>query len=351
MGYCFLRFEKAKSTTGIKAIQSHNLREKEVLNANPELAHLNDEMVSLHGKSLMEAWQERIQELKPYASDRKVRKDAVKMLEFVTTFSREDRDKIDIEQWKTDNKKWLEENLNANREKYGNNILSMVFHADEPGNVHIHTVMIPIDDKGHLNSTYYVGGRQKVSEMQTSYAKAMSPHGLKRGLEHSRASHEDISKFYAQINRAVNPEIPVYTKDDTIESYTKKIEEKMQAYGLKMVELENNNKRSIETLVTKVKELEYAIEKKDKEIQQQQQLMEKTKQKEQDFEREFGPIQTVKEKVKTMDALNYALSHYEDEEYCKTVCSAMNNLSKWGKKKKREVEKRIDEMEKSITHD
>lgn len=347
MGYCFLRFEKLKTVTNIKAVQAHNLREKEVLNADSGLYHMNDEMVSLNGKTLMEAWQERMKELEPYAAAKKTRKDAVKLLEFVTTFSREDRDKIDIEKWKEDNKRWLEENLNANKEKYGNNILSMVFHADEPGNVHIHTVIVPIDDKGHLNASYYIGKRNQLIQMQTSYAKSMQEHGLKRGLEHSRARHEDLNKFYAQINQAVNPEIPKYLPEDTIESYTKKVEEKMQEYGLKIVELQYDKKRNLETLITKIKELEYAIEQKNKELQQKEIQLQKAKDRQADFEREFGEEKTVKNKIQLLNDLNFALRNYDDEEYCKTVNQAMINLSKWGRKRKKELEQRERELQKT----
>lgn len=340
MGYCFMKFEKANTIQHIGNIQKHNLREKEVANADKSLEHLNDEMVSLNGKSLADTWKERMNELECYRT-RKIRNDAVKVLEVVTTFSREDRDHIDIEKWKADNKKWLEKTFNADKEKYGNNILSMVFHADEPGNVHIHTVVIPIDDKGHLNASYYVGSPTKVTELQNSYGKAMNElHGLERGIKGSRASHQDLARFYTQINKAVNPEIPKWEPEDTVESYQKKVEEKLQSLGLKIVELENGKNKQQADLITRIKELEAAIEKRDKEIADSIKEQEKQEKEKEEFEREYGTISAVKEKLKTVDAISFAIKYHEDEAYACQIRDGMNELARWGKKKKKQIDER-----------
>lgn len=340
MGYCFMKFEKVKTAQHMGNIQKHNLREKDIANADRSLSHLNDEMVSLNGKNLADVWKERMNELEGCRT-RKIRNDAVKVLEIVTTFSREDRDRVDIEKWKEDNKKWLEETFNADKGKYGDNILSMVFHADEPGNVHIHTVVIPIDDKGHLNASYYVGSPAQVTELQNSYGAAMhEKHGLERGIKGSRASHQDLSRFYTQINKAANPEIPKWEKEDTVESYQKKVEEKLQELGFKIVELENGRDRQQADLITRVKELEAVIEKRSKELADlEKQNKEHDKEKD-EFEREYGNMEAVKEKLKTVDAISFAIKNHEDEAYACQVRDGMNDLARWGKKRKKQIEER-----------
>ena len=73
-----------------------------------------------------------------YGTSKKIRSNAVLGFEVVTTFSREDADHMDCNKWKENNTKWLTETFNIDPEKYGNNVLSVVYHGDEPGNVHCH---------------------------------------------------------------------------------------------------------------------------------------------------------------------------------------------------------------------
>ena len=47
-----------------------------------------------------------------------------------------------------------------------------------------------------------------MSQMQTSYAKAMEPLGLQRGEENSRASHQDLQTFYRALNNVTRQKLP-----------------------------------------------------------------------------------------------------------------------------------------------
>ena len=51
--------------------------------------------------------------------NRKIRKNAILALEIVTSFSRENRNQVPLEQWKEANVRWIQESFNADMEKYG----------------------------------------------------------------------------------------------------------------------------------------------------------------------------------------------------------------------------------------
>ena len=55
-----------------------------------------------------------------------------------------------------------------------------------------------------------------MSEHQTTYAKYMQSFGLKRGLKGSQAKHEDIKRFYAELNQAMN-RVPERLPEESVE--------------------------------------------------------------------------------------------------------------------------------------
>lgn len=58
----------------------------------------------------------------------------------------------------------------------------------------------PIDNKGKLNCSYFVGSKERLTKLQTDYADAMSCFGLQRGVAGSKAKHETIAKYYNKLN-------------------------------------------------------------------------------------------------------------------------------------------------------
>ncbi|MCK9296188.1 MAG: plasmid recombination protein [Desulfobulbaceae bacterium] len=86
-----------------------------------------------------------------------------------------------------------------------NNVVSAIYHLDE-STPHITALVTPIDDsprakgpKVRLNARRWTGGRGKLAKMQTSFAQALAPLGISRGLEKSQATHTDIKDFYKLI--------------------------------------------------------------------------------------------------------------------------------------------------------
>jgi len=92
------------------------------------------------------------------------------------------------------------------REKKGEICVKAVLHLDEK-TPHVSAYTVPIDPEGKLNAKHFYGGRQKMRDYQEHYAQVMSPLGLERGVEGSRATHVDVKKFYGTIIEKVAPKI------------------------------------------------------------------------------------------------------------------------------------------------
>jgi hypothetical protein len=73
-------------------------------------------------------------------------------------------------------------------------------HLDE-ATPHIHAYLVPLDEKGKLNCRALFGGREKLSKFQDSYALAMAPLGLERGIKGSRATHTEVKEYYAAVTQ------------------------------------------------------------------------------------------------------------------------------------------------------
>jgi hypothetical protein len=140
----------------------------------------------------------------------KFRKNGVLLLEFVLTFSPEYiRDSSTGKYLPDANqkvKKWLMLSRQWIIENYGDNCISMIYHADET-TPHIHVAVCPLDLKTRkngkqewaLNARAISGGAEKLSRLQDSYAKALVPTGLIRGMKNSNTRHTTLKQFYGAI--------------------------------------------------------------------------------------------------------------------------------------------------------
>lgn len=99
---------------------------------------------------------------------------------------------------------WRQANLDWLTATYGaENILSFHVQMDEKTK-HISALVLPIDEsKGvkKLNAKKWLGGKQRCSEMQTDYAKAMERFGLERGLEGSKKPHTTTKEYGAALTK------------------------------------------------------------------------------------------------------------------------------------------------------
>lgn len=167
----------------------HTFRERDTPNA--DLKRLGSNQVLLGGKSsqdVIATWRERAPE--------KIRTNAVHGLEYFVGSSPEAMAaKSEAEQ-----DAYFRQALDWIKERHGvENVLSAVIHRDET-TPHMTVMTIPIDKNGKLNARALVGSRQQLSAMQTDFADRVgAEHGLRRGLEGSKATHERVKSVYARI--------------------------------------------------------------------------------------------------------------------------------------------------------
>ena len=180
-------------------------------NANADRTHLNRELVRLpEGVSnRTEAIQHRIDTA---GLRRKVGKNQTKAIRVILTGTHEQMMKIAngsrLDSWIDANLKWLKDTFGEE------NLVSCVLHMDEK-TPHLHATVVPIvtgervrrkregekkyeTKSGPRLSADDVMRRTRLHEYQNSYAAAMKPFGLQRGIVGSTAKHQANSEYYRQ---------------------------------------------------------------------------------------------------------------------------------------------------------
>ena len=184
-------------------------------NADANRTHLNRELVAFPAgvKNRTDAIQYRIDHA---GLHRKVGKNQTKAIRIILTGTHEQMMKI-AKEGKLDN--WIDANLKWLKNTFGSeNLVSCVLHMDEK-TPHLHATIVPIVTTERLRkkregekkyatksgarlSADDVMRRSKLHEYQNSYAVAMKPFGLQRGIVGSTAKHLTNSEYYKQqINR------------------------------------------------------------------------------------------------------------------------------------------------------
>ncbi|MEA5504998.1 MobV family relaxase [Halotia wernerae UHCC 0503] len=88
---------------------------------------------------------------------------------------------------------------------YGDKCVRAELHLDE-ATPHIHAYVVPINDKTkQLSHKEMFGGNGrtasiKLSKLQDSYAAALSPLGIERGVKGSKATHTKVREYYQAVN-------------------------------------------------------------------------------------------------------------------------------------------------------
>lgn len=223
------RIEKIKSVGALGGAYQHNLRLKDITNADEKKTSYNIELTGrLPKKSYVDCFQDMIHSSPWYENGKhKIAKNAVYAVEFMLTFGGEAKGKIDIDSWCYNNIKWLSTHFGGPQ-----NVISAILHMDEH-TPHIHAIVIPLDEKGKLNYTKYLGGsKYRLSELQDSYHTEVGQfHNLDRGMKGSKARHQDIDNFYSMINEAASPvKLPepeqktgLFKKGETAAEYQERI--------------------------------------------------------------------------------------------------------------------------------
>lgn len=190
--FCIMRFQKYKvgSVANIERHQNHRDRLK--YRKHPERENENKTWVQNPDKTMTQVVRQIIKKQQEQTG-RAVRKDAVALVEFVLTFSKEVENIIDFEDWNKSNLEWLEKQFGKE------NLIRYDLNADECTR-HGHYFLVPLDEKGYLNASKFFGKKQQVVQLQDSYSDAMERFGLVRGIskEQTRANHQSLDDWHKQ---------------------------------------------------------------------------------------------------------------------------------------------------------
>ena len=213
MNYAILRTAKLKTMGNIGGSLAHSYRTIETPNADPNLTPKNHHTVATP-EAVKKAIQNRLPE--------KRRSDAVLCIEYLITASPEWEgwgNSLEDEFFKR-SAQWL---IDQHGEE---NIAGMSIHRDI-STPQLVAYVVPIDQKGKLNCKSFLGGRVKLNQMQTDFAKTVADLGITRGKEGSKAKHTSIKEYYHDINHA---------RDFTIQTVSPKPEmfESKARYGEKV---------------------------------------------------------------------------------------------------------------------
>ncbi|MGJ5627941.1 MobV family relaxase [Nostoc sp. CALU 1950] len=198
-----LRIEKLKTFGNVAGSDDHVTRNRETPNADP-----TKENVRLIGgeddRALEEIVKEKISTLK-----HRPRHDAVLCTEMFLSASPEYFRPKDpslsgqwsdslMQQWAIASRDWIDQN-------YGSKCVRAELHLDE-STPHIHAYIVPLNDKtGRVSHDAMFGGRGgqgriKLSKLQDSYAAALAPLGIERGVKGSKATHTKVKEYYQAVN-------------------------------------------------------------------------------------------------------------------------------------------------------
>jgi hypothetical protein len=205
--YAILRVEKLKTKAEISAMSEHWRRTRNTPNADPKKKKFNRVIMGADDpyKRFCDEVERR--------GITKFRKNGVLALELILAFSPNYLKNEETGQYRPDAKKLLNQWVQHTREwvkaKFGDRVMSMHLHGDEK-TYHCHLCLHVFELKTRksgkivwgMNARAITGGAEKLRELQDSYAIAVEPTGLKRGMRGSKATHNKVSSFYSALNDA-----------------------------------------------------------------------------------------------------------------------------------------------------
>jgi hypothetical protein len=199
MPYCILRTAKLKTPANIAASLNHTFRNRQTDNADPARKALNEPSDGRTAVEILSGMAARWPD--------KRRRDAVLCIEYLIAASPEYFQEGQTGAAYFDAaRQWLIDQHGAE------NVIFSAVHRDEL-TPHMAAYIVPIRE-GRLNAKHWMGGKAKLSTMQTEFAQEVAkPFGLDRGIKGSKAHHTTVREFYAAINAPapVAPDVEIGT--------------------------------------------------------------------------------------------------------------------------------------------
>jgi hypothetical protein len=199
-----LRVEKLKSFGNIGGSEKHTARLQDTPNA--DTTKKNIRLIGMEDDSPLEVL---VKNKIAKTTLHKPRKDAVLCSDIFLSASPEYFRPLDPSkagEW--DNPRMLDF-VKASRSwlvnNYGDKCVRAELHLDE-ATPHIHAYVVPINEKTlQLSHKEMFGGNGraasiKLSKLQDSYAAALAPLGIERGVKGSKATHIKVKEYYQAVN-------------------------------------------------------------------------------------------------------------------------------------------------------
>ena len=216
MSYAICRVQKVKGSSGIAGCQIHNRRERESRtnpDINREKSHLNIELINTRGKTFNELVEERLKE--GYKGKKALRKDAVKLCEFLFTSDKEFFDKLTQEQ-QID---YFRDCLTYVQLFYGaENVIAATIHLDEK-TPHMHVDFVPLHADGRLSANQMFNGKMAMQKLQDHFYRYISQKwGLERGHRSDLSAgekpqkHSTVQDYKKNKNKELDKELEAKEK-------------------------------------------------------------------------------------------------------------------------------------------
>lgn len=241
--YARISRDKVKTRKELASRYKHNERIYDVQNASMD-SSANVEMVDTYGHDYNYLVRETLRDLKAKGvNQRKIRTKGrspqTLAYEYIFGFSRSAKGKFDVHAWAKDTLDFVDREMNPPGHKVTiqtsdgekteevQNIKHAVLHMDEE-TPHLHVLVVPIDEKGHLNAGAY-DGRSFLKNLHTRYTEEIGgKYGLERGREGSVAKREDIAKYYRMLEETVDASLRDPYPGETLDGYRAYAENELQ---------------------------------------------------------------------------------------------------------------------------
>ena len=351
MGYATIRIERIKTSHEMNSRYKHNFREYDVANADWTRTSQNIEVKDMNGKTYEQVANSELSRMRINGyQGKKIRKDAIRGLEILLSFSQEDKDNVPIDKWIEKNVEWLEKNFNPKDNKiiimdennnenivHSDNVKSIVVHLDEAV-PHIHAFVVPINSKGSLNAHDYIGSRKQLQDIQTSYAEAMQEFGLKRGTRGQKTPHQNVSKYYEELNKAVTDTLPRPEPGEKIEDYYERANVEFQREKIHhrndVVKLTQAVKEARADKLNMAAEHYLNEEKLGKEIVKLAREMEVP-------QLDDHMVREIRRDVKQMRDFRQAVEDYPDKKETEQLMNSFNKMVAWQREQERKKKRKI----------
>jgi len=347
MSYSILRVEKIKGNF-ITGIQIHNQREKDLSNKDIDKSRSVDNY-DLHNNEAVN-YNERFKEIIENNNITKMRKDAVKAVDILTTSDNNFFNNLS----KKEREKYFKESYKFLCAKYGHeNVIASVVHLDEK-TPHMHTTIVPITSD-HKLSAKELYNPKSLQILQTEYHQHLSKAGfeIQRGVTSDRKhikleEFKHKTKLQEQDNEFSRKQQSV---SDKINNLNKKIEYKVQKLkdiAIEAEKIQSEIDKIKDVKEKKLEEIRLDIKSEEKSLRSRIPIYNSKKSDLSDFKRRFGFEPSLISKKLTIgpDKLETLINEFD-----KVVSSSDNHkkAAEYEEKCKNEAFEERDKAKKSLS--